>query len=80
MPAFSSDIVFTLHISSEEYLRYYRGTARFIIARSTDGRTVKFPAAILQRFLGHDGIHGVFVLRHDENNRLLGIERRSGGG
>jgi len=77
MSPLATDIVFSLNISSEQYLRYYRGTARFIVARSSDGRTVKFPAGILQPFLTHDGIQGVFVLRYDENNRFLGIERQA---
>ncbi|MFQ5487120.1 MAG: DUF2835 domain-containing protein [Gammaproteobacteria bacterium] len=76
MSPLATDIVFSLNISSEQYLRYYRGTARFIVARSADGRTVKFPAGILQQFLTRDGIRGVFILRHDENNRFLAIERR----
>lgn len=77
MPPLATDIVFSLNISSKQYLRYYRGAARFIVARSIDGRTVKFPAGILQQFLTRDGIHGVFVLRYDENNRFLAIERQA---
>lgn len=77
MPSATTDIVIPLRIDREQFLRYYRGTAKYVVARSRDGRTVKFPASILQPFLTHDGIQGVFVLRHDQNNKFVAIERLS---
>ncbi|HHH36723.1 MAG TPA: DUF2835 family protein [Gammaproteobacteria bacterium] len=71
-----TEITVALAIDSERFLQYYRGKARQVVARSLDGRTVRFPAEILQRFLTHEGVHGVFVIRYDANNRFLGIERR----
>ncbi len=77
MPSSTNDIVIPLHIDREQFLRYYRGTAKYIVARSRDGRTIRFPASILQQFLTHDGIQGVFLLRHDQNNKFVSIERLS---
>ncbi len=77
MSSSTNDIVIPLRIDREQFLRYYRGTAKYIVARSRDGRTVRFPASILQQFLTHDGIQGVFVLRHDQNNKFVAIERLS---
>ena len=75
MAGSTREIIVPLHIDGEQFLRYYRGTARVVVARSVDGRTVQFPARILQRFLTRDGIHGVFVLRYDARNRFVSIER-----
>lgn len=73
------EITFILSISPEEYLRYYQGEARHVIARGRDGRTVQFPAGLLRRFLVHDGIHGEFRLRFDANNKLVSLERTRAG-
>ncbi len=69
------DIVVTLNIPADEYVRVYQGSAKYVVARSQDGRTVQFPVNILQPFLTREGIHGVFVLRHDANNKFVSIER-----
>ena len=69
------DLVVTLDIPADEYVRVYQGTAKYVVARSQDGRTVQFPVNILQPFLTRDGIQGVFALRHDTNNKFVSIER-----
>jgi Protein of unknown function (DUF2835) len=66
---------FTLHISADEILRYYRGQAGMVSVVADDGRRLRFPAVSLRRFVTDGGIHGRFVIRFDENNRLLGVER-----
>jgi len=66
---------FQLHISSEAYLDYYRGTIRHVVARCASGQTVQFPASLLQRFVTAEGIHGTFVLTCDENHKCVGLER-----
>ncbi|OHB26362.1 MAG: hypothetical protein A2X84_07245 [Desulfuromonadaceae bacterium GWC2_58_13] len=69
---------FTLHISADEVLRYYRGRASVVAVTATDGTRLRFPAGILRRFVTGEGIHGQFLIRFDANNRLLGIERVGG--
>ena len=49
-------VVVDLHLSPEEYQSYYRGTATSVQATARDGRTVNFPANILQQFVTHEGI------------------------
>lgn len=66
---------FTLHISADEILRYYRGQAGMVAAVAEDGRRLRFPAVSLRPFVTARGIHGRFVIRFDENNRLLDIRR-----
>lgn len=69
------DIILDLSLSADEYLRYYSGEASSVLARARDGRMVRFPAAFLRRFVDHDGVHGRFLLRCDDSNRLVSIER-----
>jgi hypothetical protein len=71
----ASEITFALDISPDEYLRYYQGTARHVIACGRDGRTVQFPAGLLRRFLTHEGVHGEFRIRFDDNNKLVSLDR-----
>jgi len=66
-----------LHIDWTIYLARYRTPAAQVFATATDGRRVRFPANILQRFVENDGVHGQFRIRCDEQGRLLGIERVS---
>jgi len=66
---------FHLHISSDAYLDYYRGTVHHVIVRCASGQTVQFPASLLQRFVTTEGIHGTFVLTCDQHNKCVGLER-----
>lgn len=70
-----STIRFSLHLTSEQYLRYYRGEARMVQVRAEDGRTVRFPAAALRPFVARDGVRGQFELVLGENDRLLELRR-----
>jgi len=66
---------FYLHITADQYLDYYRGTVRHVLARCTAGQTVQFPASLLQQFVTEDGIRGHFVLICDEQHRNPRLER-----
>jgi len=64
-----------LRISREEYLRVYQGTARIVHAIGTDGRTIRFPVNILQRFVTHNGIEGEFEICFDHQHKFKSIEK-----
>ena len=68
---------FYLRITSDQYLEYYRGTVRQVVARCTTGQNVQFPASLLQQFVTLDGISGHFALTCDEHNRNPKLERLS---
>jgi len=74
MPRFD----FHLSISPEQYLAYYRGTARQVLARCPDGLTIQFPAFLLQPFVTAAGIHGDFVLTCADNFKGAELKRRTG--
>ncbi len=63
-----------LHISKSEMLKYYSGT-KIVKARSTDGRRVQFPVNILHQFISHEGVHGEFILKYDDNFKFKDIQR-----
>jgi hypothetical protein len=69
------EIQFRLDITAQELLAYYRGAVRDVLARSLDGRTVRFPVSTLRGFVAHDGVRGVFALRFDASNKLIDLRR-----
>jgi len=71
-------ITFSLNISADEYLKSYTGTARSVLAKSEDGRRIRFPAEVLRPFVTHAGIAGRFCIVFDADNRFKRIERLTG--
>ena len=69
------DVVFSLAITPEAYLQYYRGNARSVIVTSDDGRKIQFPANALQPYIKTDGINGRFRLIYDKNHKFIKLER-----
>lgn len=68
-------LIVDLVITRDEYLRWYQGAARSILAKSRDGRKVSFPARSLQPYVTHSGIKGTFAIYFDDNNKLIGVEK-----
>ncbi|MFP4208978.1 MAG: DUF2835 domain-containing protein [Wenzhouxiangella sp.] len=66
---------FSLHISADEYLRYYQGQAVAVVVTDSNGRTIRFPANALRGHVDHSGIHGRFRLITDDDHRLQRLER-----
>lgn len=67
--------IFTIDISEKDFIAYYTGIVKNIVVRSEDGRTVQFPANLLQQFVGRTGVKGRFRICYGENNKLLSISR-----
>lgn len=66
---------FNLYISLNEFMAYYEGVARDVVAVSDDGLTVRFPAYVLRPYLIGLGIRGEFILECDEHNKFSSIRR-----
>lgn len=66
---------FVLSISSQQYLQYYRGSVRQVLAQSTTGATVQFPAALLTPFVTSAGISGRFVLTCEDSGKCAELRR-----
>ncbi len=65
-----------LNISADEYLALYRGVVCDVIAKSRDGRTVRFPANSLQKYVTRMGVSGTFDIYFDHHNKLLDVVKR----
>jgi len=70
-----NEVRFCLSISTQDFLAYYKGVARYVVVHVEDGRTLQLPASVLRRFLVSDGIYGEFSVRFDDNNKLQDIRR-----
>ena len=68
---------FNLDILREEYLSYYAGAARWVVVRAFEGETVRFPASFLREFVSEDGVHGLFEMVVDDDDKLVSLKRLS---
>ncbi|VAW61875.1 hypothetical protein MNBD_GAMMA08-2252 [hydrothermal vent metagenome] len=66
---------FSLSISTEQYQAYYKGSAKFVRVQTEDGRSLKFPASELQKFVTHDGIQGRFEIVFNAQHKLVALNR-----
>lgn len=70
-----TEFEFDLHLSAEEYLKYYEGLAKAIQVRSFCGKTIQFPADKMREFVSSEGVHGSFVMQLDANNKFLSVKK-----
>jgi hypothetical protein len=66
---------FRLNITEQQYLNYYRGSVRQVIARSTSGATIQFPASLLTKFVTPSGVQGHFRLTCDDAHKGSEVQR-----
>ncbi len=66
---------FSINLSAQEYLKYYRGSVNRVIAQCSDGTTIQFPALLLKPFVTTGGIRGNFVLTCDAEGKGSVIHR-----
>lgn len=71
----NKEMVFSLNISADAYIQYYQGKVKHVVVRAWGGKTIQFSAGLLREFVTHEGVRGNFVIRFDENNKLIGMQR-----
>ena len=69
------EVVVDLQLSRGKYLQLYKTYARSVQTIDREGRSVRFPASILQPFVNHEGVRGTFLIRFDNNKKFQQIER-----
>jgi len=62
-----------LSIYTKRYVALYGGKMKFVRAVSEGGRRDEFPGSILNRFVTHDRVHGVFEFKIDSLNKLKSV-------
>ncbi len=70
-----SEVVISLSITADEYIKLYKGAARSVFTRTAEGRSIRFPANILQPFVTREGVRGSFVIEFDEQNKFKRIKQ-----
>lgn len=68
------ELIIDLDITPGQMTQYYRGLIHVVQARAVNGKTVQFPAWVLQKVVAQDGVHGRYRLLFDDNNKLIGLE------
>ena len=68
-------ITVDLAISALDYQSYYSGQIKQVVAYTTDGRRVRFPANILQHVVSHEGVYGRFQINFSDKGKFLSIQR-----
>lgn len=73
--AMSQKTRFSIRISSEQYLAYYQRAVNNVSVVASDGRRIQFPAKLLQKFVTHDGIDGLFEMEFDDQHKLIELRK-----
>jgi hypothetical protein len=68
-------VVVSLTIAADEFIRLYQGSARSVYTTSIEGKKIRFPANILQPFVTRQGIKGLFAIEFGDQNKFIGIKR-----
>jgi len=68
-------VLISLSISADEYIRVYQGSAKTVSTIDHYGRRIRFPVNILQPYVTHEGVYGVFAIEFDNNNKFIGIQQ-----
>ncbi len=68
-------LIIDIHIKAEEYLKMYQGSANAVRTHARDGRSIRFPARILQPYVTRKGISGSFRICFDEDMKFKSIDR-----
>ena len=67
-------VIVDLFIGADEYLKYYQYPGAMVYATSRDGKSIQFPANIIQRYVTHTGIHGSFSIVYDDTGKFKSID------
>lgn len=71
----SNQTIVDVAISYEEFERVYRGEVDSVHCVDLHGKSIRFPANILQSFLTPQGVRGRFAINFDRNHKFSGITR-----
>lgn len=68
-------IRFSLNISSQDMMKYYRGDANVIATTSDQGLKLQLPVINFRQYITDIGLNGHFEMELDENNKLLTLTK-----
>jgi Protein of unknown function (DUF2835) len=68
-------IIVDITITADEYLKRYQQPNAVVLCHSRDGRSVRFPAGLLQPYVSHSGIRGSFSIAFDNAGKFKTIKK-----
>lgn len=71
---------FSIQISRDEMLRWYRGEARTVVVLTERGLRLQLPASVLRPFITTEGVRGRFEIVYDAGGKLKTLRRLRGAG
>ncbi|WP_440055984.1 DUF2835 domain-containing protein [Pseudoalteromonas sp. T1lg65] len=66
---------FYMELTHEQCLGYYDGSIKHIQVVEDAGKSIRFPASHIRRFITAIGIRGRFRLILDADNRFISLEK-----
>lgn len=69
------ELHFQLSLTRKQALRYYKGSARFVIVTAENGQRIQFPAQHIRPFINQKGVEGRFAIQFDKENKLLNLKQ-----
>jgi len=64
-----------INISAKDFLQYYQGLKKNIIAKCDNGKTIQLPANIFRQFvLPNKGVQGKFIITYNHDGSLVNIK------
>lgn len=66
---------FSLSISREQCLQYYRGAASLVSVTSDTGLRIAFPVAELRKHMTPEGVEGHFEIVFDADHKLRQLKK-----
>ena len=56
-------------------MHYYEGNATSVQTYAENGLLIQFPASALKPWVTHLGIQGYFMIKFDDNNKLISLDK-----
>lgn len=68
-------VTIDVNLPAYKYQEMYRGSVKYLVAHSRDGRKIQLPLVVFQKFVTSKGVYGAFEIEFDENKKLVNIEK-----
>ncbi|WP_432277180.1 DUF2835 family protein [Glaciecola petra] len=66
---------FSVSMSYAECENLYHDQIQYLVVTSTEGKRIQLPKQNMQKFVSLNGLHGMFVMEVDRNNKIKMINK-----
>ncbi len=67
--------IFSISLTSEQVLQFYKGLKNRVQVRTTDGQSMSIPYDTLLQHLTREGIYGTFEITYGDDGKLGELRR-----